>query len=425
MRLCLSVKVLLIFLFLVIPATTAEAMTTLETDISGINPTLYGDILVFEQDNEIKIFNIKTDEIKTISKGNNPSLFANKIVFQTQENQINEDLNDDKDKLDTIIQYYDIKEEIVYNLGLLGENPTIYFNKISFSVNEKDFDINLNNDQDKEDDIILFYDLETKKLANTNAVGNYPSTGPEFIIFETQEKQYGSDLNKDGDKEDTVIRTYQFETGGVENSYQAGKKPQNDEDFAVFTSSGKIIIYNAKSGEIIKTNLKGENPVKHKNIIVYNDAGKFYTYNLETETCAKTEIDGRQPSLFDFTLAFVDDKIKILKSEDLDNDKVPDIIDNCKETSDKNQTDIDNDCIGDICDAKIDISKTEKLSVDTSGLGNVQENQKIQEPKQGEKSKSNTKTMFIYVLIALALILFLIYYFRPKQRQKRKKGFGF
>ena len=421
----------LVLLLIITP--TIQALEIINTNQAGENPKIYGDIIVFEQNNEIKTYNIRNEQTKTIAKGNNPAIFANKIVFQTSEKQVNEDLNNNGQKTDTIIQYYDLKNDKIINTELAGENPTIYSNKIAFSVNEEKEKIKLNNDEDKEDDIIMFYNIETKKLTNTKAAGNYPSTGPEYIIFETQEKQQEYDLNGDKDKEDTIIRTYQYSTGGIENTFLIGSRPQNDKGVAVFSSNNEIIIYNADSGEQTKTGLKGQNPAKYKNIITYTNKGKLYTYNLKTKTCASLDIFGEKPAIFESTIVFTtpeqktgdlnnngkqENIIRMLKSEDIDKDGVPDIIDNCMEVPNKEQTDTDKDCIGDVCDKEA-----------PKPIRQEEKEKKIitQEKKEKEKTKTRaTKAPIITIIILLiTTAIFLIRYFSPRQRRKRKKSFGF
>jgi len=163
----------------------------------------------------------------------------NIIALQTLEGTssgggIDQDLNNDGDKNDYILRYYDIRTGTITNtkidIGRLGEFD-ISGNVIAMKTFEgsgssyaSGIDQDLNNDGDKDDYILRYYDISTGTVTNTEInlgrLGGFDISG-NIIALKTSEKSNGGidqDLNNDGDKDDYILRYYDISTGTVTNT---------------------------------------------------------------------------------------------------------------------------------------------------------------------------------------------------------------
>ena len=63
--------------------------------------------------------------VDTRALGRNPDFSGSIIVFETDESEMNADLNNDGDKADTIIRYYNTETKELSSTGIAGKNPAI------------------------------------------------------------------------------------------------------------------------------------------------------------------------------------------------------------------------------------------------------------------------------------------------------------
>lgn len=96
----------------------------------------------------------------------------------------------------------------VLNTGAVGMMASISGSKIAFHTAETWMDEDLNRDGDKDDYIIRYYDTLTGKTVNTREIGLEPSVYVSIITFPTAERWAGQDYNKDEDLNDIIIKYY-------------------------------------------------------------------------------------------------------------------------------------------------------------------------------------------------------------------------
>ncbi|MBW3019045.1 hypothetical protein KY329_02580 [Candidatus Woesearchaeota archaeon] len=392
-----------VWLMLLILSTPASAFLMMETGEPGSNPSLYADNFVFESNGYIKLFNIDEQSLRVVDEGSYPHLFAYKIVFQ--------DNNGEQD----LVRFADVRDLIAKNIHV-GRHPDVYSNTVAFSAKESDLGVDYDNDGLLNDNIILYYDLETEELVNTKAIGDYPSVGKDFIVFETAESELGVDKDMDGDLDDTFIRVYSFQRGVFDTGLTGARPDVSPEDIAVFSSDGEIVVFDVAANDYIKTGLKGESPSIYENLVMFSSDGKLATYDINNEKYALLDIPGEQPSLFDLAAAFVSGgRLRFLRAQDLDEDGVVDIIDNCPHLANKAQDDSDYDGLGNKCDdTPFKVEKKQSLS---SGKEKIDS-----DAKTAELESSSFPWWLLILLIPIIGIGVWIY---PKWAKKRRKSFGF
>ncbi len=454
----LKMKRVIIYLtLLVILSTLASALTIHNTKTPGENPAIYGSIIAFEthedhakQDlNEdgdtgdiiIQYYDTEKETIvNTKTTGRKPSVFAYYIVFETNEQEEGKDLNNDNDKEDKILQYYNVHEQKTINTKIEAQDPYLYQYLITFSTPEKALNVDYNNDGDTEDSMIRYYDLKKQELVTTKQIGMLPSTNGRRILFITNEEQVKIDLNDDGDTDDNIFQVYSLEKKEIFSSGQLGiKNTMNKNELAAYVQYGTINFYDAGANAITKTGIMADNCKIKNSFVLYDKEDIIYTYNTETETKAQTDIYGQKADMFENTIAFQtreeqlgdlnndgDQKDIIIRyavSTDEDEDDVIDVLDNCPVNANINQADIDKDGIGDECDSKDDRAKEEIAITEVVAEDSEQTQEKEQETTPVEQ-KSSFGVWFGIIMILLIVLIAAILLI-PRYYRKKKKSFGF
>jgi len=481
-----------LLIMIVILSINVAALKIVNTHADGRNPKIYGSTVVFEtaesdlgtdlnndgdtKDKVIRYYDIDSGEIfNTEIAGKNPSIFAQYIAFETSEQEQGTDLNADNDTQDNIILYYSLRDKKVISTTAEGKNPDLFGDYIAFSTPAEALTgIDYNNDGDAEDEIIKLYKISTKELTNTKAAGTNPAVSDKYIIFETLEKDEDKDLNKDGDKNDRVLRYYIMESGKTLSTFTPGQNPSmNEESTAAFTAQdngGVLYYYSVPTQELFKTGIKAKTPSITNNLIAFTQNEKLAVYDVDKDSYAVTEVYGSSPAVFENKLAFstnealtgdlnndgdsTDSVIRIIIGEDKDKDGVYDFVDNCPDKANENQTDKDKDGIGDACDEDTKEAREAeetKENKEETGEQKAQEETSIQEktalaerkeglqaetasePKPLPEPKSFTVTkkkgpgFFAWLLIILAIIAGLgcIVYAAVFGLGKRKRKFKF
>ena len=143
------------------------------TGAGGWWPTLYKDIIAFENHyvtyTAITYYNISDGTlVDTKIDGRMASVYRNIIAFATPEADYGVgDLNGDGDSGDWVVRYYDISTKTLINTGAEGVHPSVYKNLIAFETYEEDVGIDLNNDGDTADNIIRYILLTIPKIIGT------------------------------------------------------------------------------------------------------------------------------------------------------------------------------------------------------------------------------------------------------------------
>lgn len=189
-----------------------NTQTLVNTGIPGNSPAIYGDLIAFTSGLESTIwtYDLRTGTIAdTGIAGKNPTIYGTVIAFETSEHSIAEDLNNDDDTNDVIIRYYDVETRSLVNTMAVGIFPSCYGNRIVFATPEEKANDDLNRDGRILGDVIRYYDLNTGEVINTQILGTEPDIHDDMITFCSWEEWAGQDHNGDGDLDDPILGTYQ------------------------------------------------------------------------------------------------------------------------------------------------------------------------------------------------------------------------
>lgn len=413
-----------------------SALVVENAGVVGERPVIYGDIFVYERSGHIYAYDISEKMESEVALGSSPSLFGYTVAFETKESDA--DLNGDGDKDDYVIQYADVKDKIVTNLAAAGRHPAIFSRFIVFSTKESDLGVDFSNDGDLNDDIVRVYDFDSKVVSNLEAVGDFPVVNQRALIFVTEESQLGADLNADGDKLDSILRVFDKESRKVANSkLPAERLVLAKSNNAVFSSDGKIVVFDAVSHKAVETGIRGNSPTIFDDAVIFERDGNLYGFSLDSKRIANLNVVGSQPSVFENTVVFVSPEkalgdlnnngkadeliIRYAGEEDVDGDGVFDFLDNCPAVMNVDQVDSDNDGFGDACDkettkSESNESKKEAEAESNESAGNVSVESSVQKGIAG----------YWYLLIILLLpVLYFAGKFGYIYYKKRQKSFGF
>jgi len=399
------------------------------TNVIGGHPVLYGDVIAYERDGFVYVYDLSRDEEREIARGSNPSLFGFTVAFESGESDV--DLNDDGDREDVVIQFANVQDKSVVNTNAVGKNPVVFSTFIVFSTNEKDLGVDFSNDGDLSDDILRQYDVETKDVVNLKAVGDFPALNQHSLVFLTDEHQVNVDLNSDGDKKDMVLSVFDKETRQVANAKIAASRPFIAKSGkAVFVSGDEIVVFDAKSQKVVETGVVGSSPSIFGDVVLFERDESLYGLSLDSMMIAKLNVAGMTPSVFENSVAFVSSEgvlgdlnnngeqgdliVRYAKEEDIDGDDVFDFVDNCPAVINEDQDDSDKDGVGDECE--VESKKPEKQA-------EVEEQSAVQGETETPASESKGVSWYWYLLLIIALP-FVVYY-GYKYYKKKQKSFGF
>ncbi len=405
-------------LLLILPV--SYALLVESTGKVGQNPVLYGDNVAYERDGSVYVYDFSRSEEREIAKGKNPSLFGFTVVFETGTDN------------GTMIRFANVQDKTITDTNSVGRNPYVFSDFIVFSTKESELGIDFSNDGDLDDDIIRQYDIDKKEVSNLKAVGDFPVINQRALLFLTEEKQIDVDLNADGDKDDVILRVFDKETRLVGNTKLSATRPVlSKSNKAVFVSDGKLVLFDAVEQNAVKTDIAGNSPTIFGDVVVFEHDGSLYGFK---ENVARMNVLGMHPSLFEDTLVFVSSEkdlgdlndngradefvIRLAEEEDSDADDVSDFVDNCPAVVNVDQLDSNKDGVGDACEIK-KVEKTEaKEPVE----------QPVSEPADSSKDMQvavEEKGVAWYWYLLIILLLPFICYYGYKYYKKRQKSFGF
>jgi len=188
--------------------------TFLDINIQGSSPTIYGDLLAFEWGGTVRYHDLMSKKtVDTKELGSSPFIWGDIIAFVADERTRGQDLNADGDQHDAIISYYRISTgETVYT-GVSGSLPWVYGNVIVFCAYEWAGGKDLNADGKTLGSVIQYYDISTGEVVNTGILGAEPSIYQETITYYVWESWVGCDLTGDGDVADPVVGFFRIGDG--------------------------------------------------------------------------------------------------------------------------------------------------------------------------------------------------------------------
>ena len=145
-----------------------------------------------------------------------------------------------------------------------------------------------------------------KKTAH---VGGDPPIYRNIMAFPTPERFIGSDLNGDGDTNDTILRYQNLETGEVVstglNVYGAYHAIDIYENIIAFVGEDlKIRYYDINTNKVGETGATGSYLSIYGNIIVFSSEGTICYFDLSTQTLVDTEVTGCGPVIYRDMIVF-------------------------------------------------------------------------------------------------------------------------
>ncbi len=196
-------------------------------------------------------------------RGTTPRASGTKIVFATAEQDVDTDLNEDGDKLDDIIRYHDLSPGKTTNTRASGTTPAISGDTIIFSTNEDDVNEDLNKDNDLDDNIIRTVYTETDQVKNTRVTGKNPVGISNNVAVIADSKQLwtlnldtGAKLNTNIPEDDAMldngvlayerdgtIKLYRISTGIEKDTGIRGTQPFLYNDLLAFAAEDKTITF--------------------------------------------------------------------------------------------------------------------------------------------------------------------------------------
>ena len=419
------------------------------TSIPALHPSIWGTDVAFESsDSFIHLYSLKTNEdFDTRASGHNPSYAQDVVAFHTNEFEVSIDLNNDGDTNDSVIRYMEASTKKVVNTQAAGENATIVDDFIVFQTPESQMNADMNKDGDVTDVIIRVYGVSVKQIISQFIPGSPPtsSSRTKAAAFITEESSARTDLNKDGDTEDSIIQYYSPSEGTAHSISYTGTTPSVSNNIVGFSDQGKLSFYNTQTKRLVKTQIAGKSPQISKTAVVYNtgpstsyffaddtdnDGVIFYEDNCETANPDQTDTDN--------------DGYGNECDGDDDGDGITDELDNCPLIVNTEQTDADNDKTGDACDANIPQSNETNATnttqsvveqavdetVESTALVQQVQNVPTVEPTPisgtfyDPNQKKSKKIYYIAggVLVVTTIILIT---WLPDYLRRRKKSFGF
>lgn len=296
---------------------------------------------------------------------------GDKVFFEGLEGFRGIDLNDDGDTNDNVLMYYDINNPGVGNTGFaVKENIFAGFeNTLAFFVHEASQNTDLDNDGDMTDNILYLYDTTTDTFTQTSAVIHKRDVSISELHFKdnliafTLAEDFGFDLNNDGDIGDNVVQVYNIDTDTLTNVGVTAKISFGSTIITNYLHLDGNVAFEASETNQGNTDLNGDGDTSDDVLYVYkpdvdatfnlgfasmafDTSSNYLSFLVNEEKQGSTDInnDGDTADNILFTESFV-----VLES-DLDQDGIPNSMDNCVDVPNPNQTDTDGDGLGDVCD---------------------------------------------------------------------------
>jgi hypothetical protein len=149
------------------------------------------------------------------------TLAQGRVAFYVPEyDQGSLDLNGDGDSADSVVHLHEAAAGTTANLGLGGLGALVLGSDLlGFTVREADQGVtDLNQDGDTQDSVLHLHDVSRGTTLNTALASLAPLVDGPRAAFSVPESDQGStDLNGDGDAQDLVLHLYEQASQSVEN----------------------------------------------------------------------------------------------------------------------------------------------------------------------------------------------------------------
>jgi len=145
------------------------------------------------------------------------------VAFTVRETL--QDLNGDGDTLDSVLHVHDTDTGVTTNVGICAESLLSGSRYLAFQVSESaQGNTDLNGDGDTLDSVIHIYDT-SGGVSNLGIAGGISGTSSNFktqvfddpFVLRVNEFQQGTDLNSDGDTDDSIWHVYNANTDVLRN----------------------------------------------------------------------------------------------------------------------------------------------------------------------------------------------------------------
>lgn len=162
------------------------------------------------------------------------------IAFTSAEALEDKDLNNDNDKLDTVVRVFDIpfRQTLNPKRACSGEYEFAGTDLALLCPEAQQGNADLNGDGDTDDDVLLTYNVNSELVTRSNSAGSTLALDGKQAIITTAESDQGTDLNGDGDQADTVVRAWDVKQRGFVGTPLAVEgRPVVDDNYAAFRVS--------------------------------------------------------------------------------------------------------------------------------------------------------------------------------------------
>lgn len=150
-----------------------------------------------------------------------------RVAFLTSEAAQNRSLNVDRDKLDNVLQAFDaVANEVRNSFQQVVDGSLLDLGGglVAFLTDEFEQGRDLNGDGDKQDEVLQSFDAVTGEVRNSGSqaiAASVVDLDGGLVAFLTSESEQDRRLNRDGDKQDSVLQIFDAASGMVQNTGQA------------------------------------------------------------------------------------------------------------------------------------------------------------------------------------------------------------
>lgn len=226
-------------------------------------------------DQVVHVYDFSTDVVTNLglTSGSHNAFGDNLFAFGVTEfAQGNTDLNGDGDTSDAVMHVYDASTGTITNLGLANSvylrDVQIAGNLVGFAVREDgQGETDLNGDGDATDLAVLHvYDANTGVTKNLGLEGPQFVIGDDFVAMSVRESFQGNtDLNSDGDANDSVVHVYDASNDTITNLAVLGSGFETDGRYVAFLGPGAVHVYDSTTGVLTNVGLSANGLISPMN----------------------------------------------------------------------------------------------------------------------------------------------------------------
>jgi hypothetical protein len=199
---------------------TTVAFTVSEFGQGSVDLNGDGDV----EDRIAHVFDVREGRVRNLRLDTGQMLLRGRLLAIFASEFGNADLNGDGDQDDQVLHVFDTERQTLRNLGVAVfpsiDQALFDGRRLAIGVDELSQDADLNGDGDASDGVVHVFDVQTGRLQNTRLATEFAierfdvSLGGRFIGVRVAEVgQGGSDLNGDGDADDSVVHIFDTARG--------------------------------------------------------------------------------------------------------------------------------------------------------------------------------------------------------------------